>query len=99
MGFVIFRFERSWICRNDRHSTISSFQCIEWVVSCYRLHFRRDILGCAKTGSGKTLAFLIPALECLFKERWDQEDGIGVVIVSPIRELAIQVSSCSYVYT
>lgn len=99
MGFVIFRFERSWICRNDRHSTISSFQCVEWVVICYRLHFRRDILGCAKTGSGKTLAFLIPALECLFKERWDQEDGIGVVIVSPIRELAIQVISCSYVYT
>lgn len=53
---------------------------------------RRDILGCAKTGSGKTLAFLIPALEKLYRERWDQEDGIGVIIISPIRELAIQVS-------
>ena len=52
---------------------------------------RRDILGCAKTGSGKTLAFLIPALEKLYRERWDQEDGIGVIIISPIRELAIQV--------
>ena len=53
---------------------------------------RRDILGCAKTGSGKTLAFLIPALEKLYRERWDQEDDIGVIIISPIRELAIQVS-------
>lgn len=98
-GFIIFRFERSWICRNDRHSTISSVQCIEWVIIHYCLHSRRDILGCAKTGSGKTLAFLIPALECLFKERWDQEDGIGVVIVSPIRELAIQVHSFSCIHS
>ena len=51
----------------------------------------RDILGCAKTGSGKTLAFLIPALECLYRERWDREDGVGVLIISPIRELAIQI--------
>ena len=53
--------------------------------------YRRDILGCAKTGSGKTLAFLIPALEKLYRERWDHEAGIGVIIISPIRELAIQV--------
>lgn len=51
---------------------------------------RRDILGCAKTGSGKTLAFLIPALECLYRERWDRSDGIGVIVISPVRELAIQ---------
>ena len=51
----------------------------------------RDILGCAKTGSGKTLAFLIPALECLYRERWDRDDGVGVLIISPIRELAIQI--------
>ncbi|CBK23092.2 ATP-dependent RNA helicase DBP4 [Blastocystis hominis] len=51
----------------------------------------RDILGCAKTGSGKTLAFLIPALECLYRERWTEEDGIGIVIISPTRELAMQI--------
>lgn len=50
-----------------------------------------DTLGCAKTGSGKTLAFLIPALECLYRDRWDTDDGVGVLIVSPIRELAIQI--------
>lgn len=62
----------------------------------FTFHPSRDILGCAKTGSGKTLAFLIPALECLFRERWDHEDGIGVVIISPIRELAIQVPSHTF---
>ena len=37
------------------------------------------------------MAVIIPALEKLYRERWDQEDGIGVIIISPIRELAIQV--------
>ena len=60
---------------------------------------RRDILGCAKTGSGKTLAFLIPALEKLYRERWDKEDGIGVIIISPIRELAIQVLITLIIYS
>ena len=61
--------------------------------------YRRDILGCAKTGSGKTLAFLIPALEKLYRERWDKEDGIGVIIISPIRELAIQVLITLIIYS
>jgi ATP-dependent RNA helicase DDX10/DBP4 len=51
----------------------------------------RDILGTAVTGSGKTLAFLIPALERLYRERWLPMDGLGVLILEPARELAIQV--------
>ncbi|KAK9935668.1 hypothetical protein M0R45_022758 [Rubus argutus] len=50
----------------------------------------RDILGAAKTGSGKTLAFVIPLLENLYKERWNPEDGVGSIIISPTRELASQ---------
>ena len=50
-----------------------------------------DILGAAKTGSGKTLAFLIPVLENLFRRRWTEYDGIGALILSPTRELAIQI--------
>ncbi|KAM5566521.1 DEAD-box ATP-dependent RNA helicase 32 [Rosa sericea] len=50
----------------------------------------RDILGAAKTGSGKTLAFVIPLLEKLYKERWNPEDGVGSIIISPTRELASQ---------
>ncbi|XP_062076655.1 DEAD-box ATP-dependent RNA helicase 32 [Humulus lupulus] len=50
----------------------------------------RDILGAAKTGSGKTLAFIIPVLEKLFRERYNREDGVGSIILSPTRELANQ---------
>ncbi|TYZ63870.1 hypothetical protein PybrP1_006232 [[Pythium] brassicae (nom. inval.)] len=51
----------------------------------------RDILAAAKTGSGKTLAFLIPVLEKLYRARWDVEDGLGALVISPTRELALQI--------
>lgn len=51
----------------------------------------RDILGAAKTGSGKTLAFLIPMLENLYKEQWTTMDGLGALILTPTRELAVQI--------
>ncbi|KIW34340.1 uncharacterized protein PV07_01121 [Cladophialophora immunda] len=50
-----------------------------------------DILGAAKTGSGKTLAFLVPVLENLYRKRWTDYDGLGALILSPTRELAIQI--------
>ncbi|EXJ84637.1 hypothetical protein A1O3_05307 [Capronia epimyces CBS 606.96] len=50
-----------------------------------------DILGAAKTGSGKTLAFLVPVLENLYRKRWTGYDGLGALILSPTRELAIQI--------
>lgn len=51
----------------------------------------RDILGAAKTGSGKTLSFLVPVLENLYRKRWTEYDGLGALILSPTRELAIQI--------
>jgi ATP-dependent RNA helicase DDX10/DBP4 len=51
----------------------------------------QDILGAAKTGSGKTLAFLIPVLENLYRKQWTEYDGLGALILSPTRELAIQI--------
>ncbi|OJJ43613.1 hypothetical protein ASPZODRAFT_136065 [Penicilliopsis zonata CBS 506.65] len=51
----------------------------------------RDILGAAKTGSGKTLAFLIPAVEMLSALRFKPRNGTGVIIVTPTRELALQI--------
>ncbi|RAK97534.1 RNA-dependent ATPase HCA4 [Aspergillus ibericus CBS 121593] len=51
----------------------------------------RDILGAAKTGSGKTLAFLIPILENLYRKQWSEHDGLGALVLSPTRELAIQI--------
>ena len=50
-----------------------------------------DILGAAKTGSGKTLAFLIPAIELLEKTKFAHTQGTGVLIISPTRELSLQI--------
>ena len=51
----------------------------------------RDILGAAKTGSGKTLAFLVPLMEKLSRQRWDEKDGLGGLVISPTRELSMQI--------
>jgi len=51
----------------------------------------RDVLGAAKTGSGKTLAFIVPILERLYHQRWAAEDGLAALIISPTRELAMQI--------
>lgn len=51
----------------------------------------RDVLGAAKTGSGKTLAFLIPVVEMLCSLRFKPRNGTGVIVVSPTRELALQI--------
>lgn len=53
----------------------------------------RDIIGIAKTGSGKTLAFLLP----MFRHIMDQppledDDGPIAVIMTPTRELAMQIT-------
>ncbi|PWN93387.1 DEAD-domain-containing protein [Acaromyces ingoldii] len=50
-----------------------------------------DILGAARTGSGKTLAFVIPVLERLHRQKWGPSDGLGALILSPTRELAMQI--------
>ncbi|KAF2249753.1 ATP-dependent RNA helicase HAS1 [Trematosphaeria pertusa] len=51
----------------------------------------KDVLGAAKTGSGKTLAFLIPAIEMLSAMKFKPRNGTGVIVVSPTRELALQI--------
>lgn len=51
----------------------------------------KDVLGAAKTGSGKTLAFLIPAMEILAKAQFKARNGLGAVIITPTRELALQI--------
>jgi ATP-dependent RNA helicase RhlE len=49
----------------------------------------RDILGSAQTGTGKTAAFCIPVLQKLIASRGR---NIRALILTPTRELAIQVS-------
>jgi len=53
----------------------------------------RDIIGCAQTGTGKTAAFAIPIIQNI-KLHHNSEQGrkaIKALIVSPTRELAIQI--------
>lgn len=51
----------------------------------------RDVLAAAPTGSGKTLAFLVPMLEALWREKWNTLDGLGALVLSPTRELSMQI--------
>src|SRR5690606_25847750 len=50
----------------------------------------KDVLGCAQTGTGKTAAFAIPILQLLENQK-NQRKNIKALIVTPTRELAIQI--------
>jgi ATP-dependent RNA helicase DBP3 len=51
----------------------------------------RDMVGVAETGSGKTLAFGVPCVRSIAALPQDKRKGIKAVIVSPTRELAVQI--------
>ena len=53
-----------------------------------------DLLGCAQTGTGKTAAFSIPIIQQLVNEGIDTKGKrkIKALVVTPTRELAIQIS-------
>ncbi|XP_076938331.1 DEAD-box ATP-dependent RNA helicase 40-like [Bidens hawaiensis] len=51
----------------------------------------RDLVALSKTDSGKTLAYLIPALMLLRRCNNNHEHGPTVVVLSPTRELALQI--------
>jgi len=51
----------------------------------------KDLIGAAQTGSGKTLAFLLPVVELLHNARFGGRNGTGAIVISPTRELAMQI--------
>ncbi|TJZ54849.1 DEAD/DEAH box helicase [Sphingobacterium olei] len=53
----------------------------------------KDLLGCAQTGTGKTAAFAIPILQLLnnTKPQGQKRGTIRALILTPTRELAIQI--------
>jgi ATP-dependent RNA helicase DBP3 len=51
----------------------------------------RDMIGVAETGSGKTLAFGVPCVRFISALPKETRKGIKAVIVSPTRELAVQI--------
>jgi len=51
-----------------------------------------DLIGCAQTGTGKTAAFAIPILQLLSENKqFNRKKKIRSLIVTPTRELAIQI--------
>lgn len=61
---------------------------------------RKDLLGCAQTGTGKTAAFSIPLLQILYQERAQHKEQktIKALILTPTRELAIQIDESLAAY-
>jgi ATP-dependent RNA helicase RhlE len=61
---------------------------------------QRDLLGCAQTGTGKTAAFAIPILQLLYNDRLQHKEQktIKALILTPTRELAIQIGESFTAY-
>ena len=58
-----------------------------------------DLLGCAQTGTGKTAAFAIPILQLLSANKtYNKKRKIRSLIVTPTRELAIQIGESFRAY-
>lgn len=60
----------------------------------------KDLVGCAQTGTGKTAAFAIPILQMLSGEQRDSKElrRIKALILTPTRELAVQIGESFTVY-
>lgn len=61
---------------------------------------RKDLLGCAQTGTGKTAAFAVPILQLLHQDELYQKAPAGIksLILTPTRELAIQIGDSFAAY-
>ncbi|HNZ41800.1 MAG TPA: DEAD/DEAH box helicase [Bacteroidales bacterium] len=59
----------------------------------------KDLLGCAQTGTGKTAAYAVPILQLLHEAKnYDRKRKIKSLIVTPTRELAIQINDSFIAY-
>ena len=60
----------------------------------------KDLLGCAQTGTGKTAAFAVPILQHIYNNiKFSKGDRkIKALIVTPTRELAIQIADSFTAY-
>ncbi len=60
----------------------------------------KDLLGCAQTGTGKTAAFAIPILQNLMLQQNEDahNNNIKALILTPTRELAIQIDESFEAY-
>jgi superfamily II DNA/RNA helicase len=57
-----------------------------------------DLVASAQTGTGKTAAFVLPALQRLSEASPDSKSGPRVLVLTPTRELAGQITQCARDY-
>ena len=70
------------------HENYQLFLVLPIILSGY------DLIGIAETGSGKTLGFVLPGLVHISaQERLNFGDGPIMLILSPTRELAMQIET------
>lgn len=58
----------------------------------------KDLLACAQTGTGKTAAFALPILQLLVEQKEKNTSNIKALILTPTRELAIQIEESFTAY-
>ena len=58
----------------------------------------RDLMGCAQTGTGKTAAFALPMLDRLTANAPRKKGAIRALILTPTRELALQIGESFEAY-
>ena len=58
----------------------------------------RDLMGCAQTGTGKTAAFALPMLDRLHAAKPRKPGAIRALILTPTRELALQIGESFAAY-
>ncbi len=58
----------------------------------------QDVMACAQTGTGKTAAFMLPALHLLSTPSQLRSRGPRILVLTPTRELALQVSDAAKKY-
>ena len=57
-----------------------------------------DLMVSSQTGSGKTAAFMLPALHRIAQKSANKGRGVQVLVLTPTRELALQVSEATSAY-
>lgn len=86
--------QRALTAEGYQHPTPIQSKAIPVILS------RKDLLGCAQTGTGKTAAFCIPILQLLSADLAHAKGSKGILglILTPTRELAIQINESIKVY-
>ncbi len=57
-----------------------------------------DLMVSAQTGSGKTAAFMLPALQRIVHRSANKGKGVQILVLTPTRELAMQISDATRSY-